>query len=286
VFVAELRQEVCLQAQEREGPGGEGLTVLALDAVRDIARRCAVQPREVEICALQEEVIPLRYQRSIGSIGTDGQLTLLQSTVAVVGAGGLGGVVCEILARTGVGELVIIDGDEYDESNLNRQIHSTEQNLKQKKVDSSKERAAQINSSVSVRARDTMLSECNAECLLDGVDVVVDCLDSIPDRFLVERACARQRVPMVHGAVAGMMGQILTIYPGDVGLRALYGEEGNRRHGVEISFGNLGTVVTTVAALQSQEVVKIITGVGAAVRNRVLFLDLVSGDVHGVDVGN
>ncbi len=283
--MGELRDEVQLQAKEQEDPDGDKSEILTLDAVRGIAARCAVEAREVEICALREGIIPLRYHRSIGSIGTDGQVALLQSTVTIVGAGGLGGVVCEILARTGVGELILIDGDSYDESNLNRQIHSMENNLNRYKVDASRKRVASINSAVSVRACETVLTEHNIAEHLSGSDVVVDCLDNIPDRFLVQKYCQGEEIPFVHGAVAGMMGQVMTIYPGDVGLRTLYGdEEAASSHGMEVSLGNLGTVVTTVAALQTQEVVKIVTGVGEPMRNRVLFLDLVSGEIHTATV--
>src|SRR5450756_1524815 len=107
-------------------PDKKKMRVIDLQSVRLISSKKKVTRREVEIFCLENNVVPIRYLRNIGTIGIEGQLKLLRSTVAVCGAGGLGGTIIELLARQGIGHLVIIDNDKFAENNLNRQIIATE----------------------------------------------------------------------------------------------------------------------------------------------------------------
>lgn len=267
----------------REVPGPEGtsrLVVAQVDLVR-LREKTGRSLRELEIFCLDHGIIPWRYLRNIGTIGIEGQKRLLQATVAVVGAGGLGGGVIELLARMGVGHLIVIDGDDFEDNNLNRQLLSREDLLGYSKAEAARERVASINSAVTVTPYREWLTGENAVKLLAGAEVVVDCLDSLPARFLLEEACRQLAVPMVHGAIGGYMGQVMTIFPGDEGLAVIYGPPaGAPERGVETRLGNPAATPTMVAAWQVHEVVKVLLGRGQPLRRRLLIMDAESGEVR------
>ena len=101
----------------------------------------------------------------------------------------------------------------------------------------------------------------------------------------MERACKEGKIPLVHGAVAGFTGQVTTIYPEDVGFRTFYGDPQNApEKGIEVELGNLAGIVSTIASLQVQEAVKVITGIGRPLRNRLLFLDSLNGSAEAISL--
>lgn len=280
--MSELQGRIMEHAYETVAPGGGEILVLDLARAEQMAEEFQVHRRSVELAALHAGVVPLRYERNLGTMGIAGQIALLEAKVAVVGAGGLGGTVSEILARIGVGQLVLIDADRYEESNLNRQLHSVEDNVGQDKSRSSAARIRRINGAVSVTSHVCRLERDNAHRLLGTVDLTIDCLDSVPDRLVVAEICGSLGIPMVHGAVAGTMGQVMTVFPGDGGLEGLYEEASP--HGAEVHLGNLATTVVVVASLQCQEAVKVITGAVEPIRHRLLLLDLAHGSFETVDL--
>jgi molybdopterin/thiamine biosynthesis adenylyltransferase len=223
----------------------------------------------------------MRYLRNIGTTGIEGQLKLLRSTVAVCGAGGLGGGVIELLARQGIGHLVIIDNGRFVENNLNRQIMSGEDVLRRSKVKVAAQRVKRINSAVKVSTYSVYLNDSSADGLLKGCNVVVDALDSLSSRMVVESSCRRLGLPFVHGAIAGHCGQIMTVLPGDRGLSAIYGPECDV-HGIEAVTGNPPATPAAIAAWEVQEVVKLITGIGTPIRNRLLFVDFADGSLESI----
>lgn len=217
--------------------------------------------------------VPERYARNIGTIGLDGQLKLLAARVGVVGAGGLGGNVIELLTRQGVGYLRIIDGDTFAEHNLNRQLLATEASLGRNKAIVAVERVAAVNTDVTAEAVPAMLDADNAASLLAGLDVVVDALDTITSRLLLAKVCRSLGLPLVHGAIAGFTGQVTTILPDGPGLEKIYPPGRNTDRGVELGLGNPAPTPALTAALQAQEVVKLITGIGQPLAGRLLFFD-------------
>ncbi|MHC1746492.1 MAG: ThiF family adenylyltransferase [Negativicutes bacterium] len=219
--------------------------------------------------------MPERYQRNLGTVGIAGQIRLLKSKVAVVGAGGLGGTVIELLARLGVGQLRIIDGDTFAVHNLNRQLMSTEHNIGVNKAYAAASRVEVINCDVQTEAIPYMLDEENAEELLKGVDVVVDALDNVSTRLLVNRVTKQYGIPLIYAAIAGFTGQVMTIMPGDNGLERIYRQTNANasNQGVETMLGNPAGTPALAASLQVQEVVKVITGIGEPLRNKLLYFD-------------
>jgi molybdopterin/thiamine biosynthesis adenylyltransferase len=209
------------------------------------------------------------------------QATLLKAHAGVVGLGGLGGTVTEILARMGVGHLTLIDGDRFEDSNLNRQLLSSIALLGHPKSEAARQRVDQINPSVHCSGPAEFLSPENADDWLASCDVVVDCLDNLPARFMVEDACRRLRRPMVSAAVAGASGHVTTIFPGDRGLRLVYGEPQNLPlKGAETSLGTVPFSVTFLAALECAEVAKILLGKGSPLRGKLLLADLMDSMVE------
>ncbi len=261
--------------------GGSKLRIIGLDDSRAIALRRRLSPLEVEIICLENSVVPMRYLRNIGTIGIEGQLKLLRSTVAVCGAGGLGGNVIELLARQGIGHLAIIDNGRFVENNLNRQIMSGEDVLRRSKVKMAAQRVRRINSAVQVKPYSIFIDHSSVDGLLRGSDVVVDALDNLTSRMVVESSCRRLRLPFVHGAIAGFCGQIMTVLPGDRGLSAIYGQECDI-HGIETFTGNPAATPAAIAAWEVQEVVKVITGTGEPLRNRLLLVDFSDGSIESI----
>jgi molybdopterin-synthase adenylyltransferase len=198
-----------------------------------------------------------------------------------VGAGGLGGTVAQLLARMGIGKLIIADGDSFSESNLNRQAFSFEKNLGKGKGNAVRHEIMKINAAPEVQPVAGYLSERELGPLLSGADTAVDALDNMPSRFVLEKECREKRIPLVHGAVAGFSGQVMTIFPEDVGLQAVYGDPRNvPEKGIEVELGNLAGIVSAIASLQVQETVKILTGLGLPLRERLLLLDSLSGSAE------
>jgi len=257
-------------------PDGSRRSVISLLDTADIARRSGRTPKEIDILALECDIVPERYIRNMNALSTRDQITLLESRVCIVGLGGLGGAVDETLARLGVGAMTVVDCDMFDESNLNRQALSSEQNLSQAKTTAALEKILTINSSILIQGHTEKLDQENAVRLLEHTDIAVDCLDNIHTRFVLETAAKKSGIPMVSAAVAGFSGQITAIFPEDKGLERIYGPEESlsATRGAETDLGNLAFTVSLVASLECAEVVHILLNKNSSLRDRLLILDL------------
>lgn len=254
---------------------------LSVAAVASLAGKYNISGHRVEIEALQAGIVPERYARNLRTFSLQDQAALLLSRVSVVGLGGLGGGVTEILARIGVGNLNLMDGDIFEDSNLNRQFMSTQEGLATPKADAAVERVQSINASVVVEAHIEFLDADNAAGLISGSDVVVDCLDSLKFRFILEEACKMAGIPLVSAAIAGVAGHVTTIFPEDPGLKLIYGERDRiPEKGAEASLGTLPQCVTILSALETSEVVKVLLKRGSLLRNRLLVVDLMDNTME------
>lgn len=285
-MVDEIVLELQQAAQSNVDANGQEILLIPLAALRQIAAAHGLSLRQVEIIAVDNHILPMRYQRNLGTVGWEGQSKLLRSTVAVVGAGGLGGWIIEGLARMGVGHLIVIDADVFEENNLNRQLLATEANLGQPKAEFAVTRVAQINAATEVIAHKVWADATNFPDLLASAAVAVDALDTLPARLALQQAAAQLGIPLVHGAIAGYIGQVMTIFPGDPGLLALYGKGQVPQRGIETRWGNPAATPMMVAAWQIQEVVKLIVGRGEPLRHRLLLLDAESGTVDILRIGS
>jgi molybdopterin/thiamine biosynthesis adenylyltransferase len=237
----------------------------------------------VEEAALELGILPARYQRNREAIAVSDQLTLFRSSVAVIGCGGLGGYIVEELARLGVGRLVVIDPDLFEEHNLNRQLFSSPANLGQAKVEAAAARVNAVNPAVTLVPLQSALSLENGASLLGGCRVAVDALDTIKVRLELADVCAGMNIPLVHGAIAGWYGHVATQFPGDDTLQTIY-RSWKAGKGVEQTLGNPSFTPALVASLEVAEVCKLLTGQGTPLRGRQLMIDLFSMEMHVINV--
>ena len=222
---------------------------------------------------LQGGYLPARYQRNQQMISTAQQLQLFLSKVAVVGCGGLGGYILEELARLGVGQIIAIDPDVFEEHNLNRQLLSTIELLGTSKADAAVKRIAEINPAVSVSAVNAAFNRENGAGLLNGTVLVIDAVDNIPARLDLAEICSQLNIPLVHGAIAGWYGQVVTVYPEDGSIQKLYANwKGGK--GIEAGLGNPSFTPAVAASLQVAETCKVLLGQGCPLRSTMLSINL------------
>jgi molybdopterin/thiamine biosynthesis adenylyltransferase len=209
------------------------------------------------------------------------QLQLFRSRVAVIGCGGLGGYILEQLARLGVGHIVAIDPDVFEEHNLNRQLLSSPAMLGRAKAELAAQRVSEINPAVTLNPVREAFSRENGRELLSGLDCIVDAVDNVTARLELEAVCSELNVPLVHGAIAGWYGHVATIYPGENTMQLIY------RHwtggkGVEQQLGNPSFTPAVAASLEVAEVCKVLLGQGALLRNRKLAFNLLDMEVEEI----
>ena len=276
-----ILKELKKTKKEAVNSSGEKYYNITVKQIKETAGKFQTTSREVDILALQNNIIPKRYQRNLGVVSPSEQIKLLQSKVAIIGAGGLGGTVLELLVRMGIGELIIADKDIIVDSNLNRQILSTETNLGQSKTEVAVKRVKEINSSIEITGHSVFIDSNNVKKIIEGAEVVVDALDNLPVRFILQQACRELNIPMVHGAIAGFNGQLTTIFPEDKGLELIYGlNKDLPKHGSETELGAPTVTPALIASLEAQEVVKILLKRGKLFRNRLLYLDIEEGTME------
>ena len=267
--------------KEAVNSSGKKYYNITVKQIKEIAGKFQTKSREVEILALQNNIIPKRYQRNLGVLSPSEQVKLLQSKVAIIGAGGLGGTVLELLTRMGIGELIIADKDIIGDSNLNRQILSTETNLGQSKTEVAVKRVKEINSSIEITGHSVFIDSDNVKKIINGAEVVVDALDNLPSRFMLQKACRELKIPLIHGAIAGFNGQLTTIFPEDKGLELIYGSNKDLpEHGSEAELGAPTITPALIASLEAQEVIKILLKRGKLFRNRLLYIDIEDGTME------
>ena len=225
-----------------------------------------------------------RYERN-GTLFTPAELSLIrQKSVCVIGCGGLGGFVINALARFGVGRLVIVDGDVFGLSNLNRQLFATEKTLGQNKALVCRDELAKINSDVSVLAFDQMLTESNAASILKGHDLIMDCLDNPDTRLLLERCALELGITVIHAAVSGFWGQVSTVLPGDNTLQGLYSHWNVEKMEAQRELGNPVFTVQAVSAIQCSEALKYLAHQNEVANKTLVYIDMLSNSIETIDI--
>lgn len=258
---------------------GQYLAGVAKDGLMSWAGQIAAAERfdctlaEVEEAALAQGILPARYQRNRQAITLAQQLALFKGRIAVVGCGGLGGYAIEELARLGIGTIVAIDPDVFEEHNLNRQLLSSPSRLGQAKVEAAAARVAEINPAVTLVPVDAAYAPERAELFFRHAHVVIDALDSVATRLALAESCENLGIPLVHGAIGGWFGQVVTQFPGDGTIRQLYSRWVQGK-GLEQKLGNPSFTPALVASIQVAEVCKILLGTGSTLRNRQLNINL------------
>jgi molybdopterin/thiamine biosynthesis adenylyltransferase len=279
----EIQEQIRRRSRTLQDPAERTVQILEDIHSQEIAEACQCGVHEVYIEAMRLGILPYRYLRNRDSISIEEQLELAGSQVCVIGAGGLGGEVILLLARVGIGRLVVVDSDAFDETNLNRQALSSTRSLGRSKAEEAAVMAHSINPGIEVTPYQLRIDSTNAGKMLAGSDVVVDALDNVPDRLILERETKKLGIPLVHGALAGFGGQLMTIFPDDTGLKLLYRHEGMKRVDPGSPEAILGVPTMTpalIGSLEAMEVLKIILKRGAILRNTMVYVDLENGELN------
>ena len=213
-----------------------------------------------------------RYDRQImiKGFGEEGQEKLKRAKVIIAGGGGLGSPSAIYLAAAGVGMIRIVDHDRVELSNLNRQVLHWHKDIGRSKVTSATEKLKKLNPEVEIEAIEETITEANVSQLMAGFDVVVDAMDNLPTRYLLNKAALEKDIPFFHGAVYGFEGRAMTIIPGKTAcLECVY-------HGATTPGGKfpvIGVAPAIIGCIQATEVIKYIVGIGALLTNRLLIYD-------------
>ncbi|MRW91007.1 molybdopterin-synthase adenylyltransferase MoeB [Duganella sp. FT80W] len=220
----------------------------------------------------------LRYSRHIllDEIGIEGQQKLLDAHALVIGAGGLGSPAAMYLASAGVGHLTLVDNDDVDLTNLQRQIAHTTERVGQPKAESARLTLQQINPEIAITALVERVDDARLAELVAAADVVLDCTDNFATRHAVNRACVAAHTPLVSGAVIRFDGQISVFDPRS-GAQPCYSclfPQDQKFEDVACStMGVFAPLVGVVGAMQAAEALKLLMGVGGSLAGRLMMLD-------------
>lgn len=221
-----------------------------------------------------------KYSRQILLFGEEGQEKLKNAKVLVAGAGGLGSPVSTYLAIAGIGKIILADFDSVDPSNLNRQFLHHQKDIGRLKVESAKEKLLSMNPDIEVETIAEMLTESNLEALVPECDVIVDALDNLETRHMLNRLVIKRRIPLIHGAVTGYDGQVTTIVPGKTPCFYCIFPRISKK---EI-FPVLGATPGIIGSIQANEVIKFLTGQGKLLEGRLLFWNGLSGSFSEISL--
>ncbi len=212
-----------------------------------------------------------RYDRQMmmKGMGQEGQEKLKKARVFIAGAGGLGSPIAIYLAVAGVGTIRLADHDTIELSNLNRQILHGDADIAKRKIDSAAEKLRSLNKDITVEAIAETITEENVAELVGGCDLIVDAMDNLPTRYVLNRAAIEKNIPFFHGAVYGFEGRAMTVLPGKTAcLWCIY--QGRVTGG---KFPVIGVAPAVIGCLQATEVIKYITGLGELLTNQLLMYD-------------
>ncbi|MGE7948881.1 ThiF family adenylyltransferase [Lysinibacillus sp. NPDC093688] len=224
-----------------------------------------------------------RYARQIvlNDIGIEGQRKLAESSVLIVGAGGLGSPAAIYLAAAGIGEIGIIDGDKIDESNLQRQILFETNHIGEFKADITKDKLLRMNPTINVVSYNEYISTQNAEKYISEYDVIINGTDNYPTRYLVNDTCVKLNKVLIDASGVMFEGQITTYIPGQGCYRCLYP---HAPKGMDVlncrSAGVIGPVVGVLGVLQAMEAIKVILNIGEYLDTRLLHYNALTSDFY------
>lgn len=212
-----------------------------------------------------------RYDRQImiKELGEEGQEKLKRAKVFVAGTGGLGSPVSIYLTAAGVGTIRVVDHQRVELSNLNRQVLHWDGDIGKRKIDSALEKLGRLNQSVKIEAVEETITEANVLQLVVGFELIVDAMDNLLTRYILNKAALERNIPLFHGAVHGLEGRATTIIPGQTAcLRCLY-------RGVlpQEKCPVIGVTPAVIGCIQATEVIKYIVGIGELLANRLLIFD-------------
>ncbi len=219
-----------------------------------------------------------RLQCNVPALSQEELKRIQEKRVLVCGCGGLGGWIVEMLVRLGVGHITAVDGDLFEESDLNRQLLADRTTLGRNKAAVARERARNICPDISFVAAENFMTAENAEDLCAGHDLVMDALDTAAARLMLSDACTRLNIPLIHGAIEGWQVQAALVLPGSGLLHAIYGkgEEDSAVH------SSLSFAAAYCASVQVSEAALLLSGRKPTLEGKVLICDLSNGEMEKI----
>jgi len=226
-----------------------------------------------------------RYARHLvlREVGGPGQQRLKAASALIVGAGGLGSPAALYLAAAGIGTLILVDPDDVDLSNLQRQILYAEADLGQPKVEAAADRLAALNPHIFIAGAAEAFDAANADRLVEGVDLVLDGTDDFAVRYEVNAACVRHGKPLISGAIGRWTGQV-GVFAGQPCYRCLVPETPPDAETC-VAVGVVGALAGVVGSMMALEAIKLITSAGEPLLGRLLIYDALSAETRTVRIG-
>jgi molybdopterin/thiamine biosynthesis adenylyltransferase len=214
----------------------------------------------------------VRYERQIlyPDLGEKGQEKLKRSHVVVTGLGGLGCAASLYLTCAGIGHVTLIDCDRVELSNLNRQVLHYDEDIGERKPFSAAEKLVKFNSSIEVTPVFRKITARNARELIKGANLVIDGLDNLQTRLIVNKACVAEGIAFIHGGVYGLFGEVTTILPGRTPCLACIFPE--FPHG-KLELPVFGVTPSLIAILQVTEAIKLLAGFGSLLTGKMLYFN-------------
>jgi adenylyltransferase/sulfurtransferase len=242
----------------------------------------------IKVDAAEKKVFAQEFysrQTILKELGEKGQQQLAKSKVAIVGAGGLGTVSSLYLALAGVGYIRLIDQDTVETHNLHRQILYSTDDLHYPKTEVAAKKLDKLNPLITVEAISENVNASNVERLLQGVDCVVDGLDNMMTRYLVNRACVKSKTPYVFGAAIGIEGNLSVFAPPETGcLECLMPNISDTDLLTCSTRGVLGATTGIIGSLQAMETIKLLAGIGSTLKGKLLVCDFSDMDFTSIDI--
>lgn len=214
----------------------------------------------------------VRYERQIlyPDLGEKGQEKLKRSHVVVTGLGGLGCAASLYLTCAGIGHVTLIDCDRVELSNLNRQVLHYDEDIGERKPFSAAEKLVKLNSSIEITPVFRKITTRNARELIKGANLVIDGLDNLKTRLIVNKACVAEGIAFIHGGVYGLFGEVTTILPGRTPCLACIFPE--FPHG-KLELPVFGVTPSLIAILQVTEAIKLLAGFGSLLTGKMLYFN-------------
>ena len=229
------------------------------------------------------------YSRQIviPGIGEEGQEKIKKSKILIIGAGGLGSPAALYLSAAGVGTIGIMDNDNVDLSNLQRQIiHSTHE-LNTPKVTSAAIKMKDRNPSMEIIIYNELLTESNADKIISDYDFIIDATDNFAAKYLINDVCVNLKKPYSHGAVIRFGGEAFTYIPGHACYRCIFGEAPSSSSMMtNKEAGVMGSVVGIIGTIQATEAIKYICGIGELLTDKLLVVDALNMNFNKIRFGN
>lgn len=225
----------------------------------------------------------IRYSRlaTLPEIGPEGVAILQKSKVLIVGCGALGSLSAMYLAASGVGHIGIADFDSIDLSNLQRQIFYSENTLGKSKVYCLKDRINSLNSDIHIEIYEELITIDKARKLFPAYDMIIDGSDNPSTKITIDRVCNELHIPCSIGGVKGFEGQVMTIIPDSIRYEQIFQPDEVSDSFLPCSLaGVLGPAAGMVASLQAAECIKLLTGCGELITNKLFVINLLTLDIH------